>query len=161
MKDREERQTHRARPSVWLDVRTESCPIFPKSCPKSKHSSLESSIFQNSPKSCQTLGLLLYEKLSPRPFKNSQIWSHCWLGKKRQTDWGESDHKKTFQPDHSKIEQFIKRKKRLPIGGGGQLEAEKLTEYYFFLKMGHSRPLFLYFRLFNTQLTVNKCSIYI
>ena len=25
--------------------------------------------------------------------------------------------------------------------------------------MGHSRPLFLYFRLFNTQLTVNKCSI--
>ena len=29
------------------------------------------------------------------------------------------------------------------------------------LKMGHSRPLFLYFRLFKTQLTVNKCSIYI
>ena len=25
--------------------------------------------------------------------------------------------------------------------------------------MGHSRPLFLYFRLYNTQLTVNKCSI--
>ena len=30
----------------------------------------------------------------------------------------------------------------------------------FFKKMGHSWPLFLYFRLFNTQLTVNKCSIY-
>ena len=28
-----------------------------------------------------------------------------------------------------------------------------------FLKMGHTRPLFLYFRLFNLQLTVNKCSI--
>ena len=28
------------------------------------------------------------------------------------------------------------------------------------LKMGHSRPLFIYFRLFNTQLTVNKSSIY-
>ena len=28
-----------------------------------------------------------------------------------------------------------------------------------FFNMGHSRPLFLYFRLFNTQLTVNKCSI--
>ena len=27
--------------------------------------------------------------------------------------------------------------------------------------MGHSRPLFLYFRLFNTQLTVYKCSILI
>ena len=27
--------------------------------------------------------------------------------------------------------------------------------------MGHSRTLFLYFRLFNTQLTVNKWSIYI
>ena len=27
----------------------------------------------------------------------------------------------------------------------------------FFLKNGHSRPLFFYFRLFNTQLTVNKC----
>ena len=25
--------------------------------------------------------------------------------------------------------------------------------------MGHSRALFLYFRLFNTQLTVDKCSI--
>ena len=29
----------------------------------------------------------------------------------------------------------------------------------FFKKMGHSWPLFLYFRLFNTQLTVNKCLI--
>ena len=29
----------------------------------------------------------------------------------------------------------------------------------FCLKMGHSRPLFLYFRLFYKQLTVNKCSI--
>ena len=28
-----------------------------------------------------------------------------------------------------------------------------------FSKMGHSRPLFLNFRLFNTQLIVNKCSI--
>ena len=28
-----------------------------------------------------------------------------------------------------------------------------------FLKMGHPRPLFLYFRLFKTQLVVNKCSI--
>ena len=28
-----------------------------------------------------------------------------------------------------------------------------------FFKMGHSRPLFLYFRLFYKQLTVNKCSI--
>ena len=33
--------------------------------------------------------------------------------------------------------------------------------YCFFFKMGHSRPLFLYFRHFNAQLTVNKCSIYI
>ena len=31
----------------------------------------------------------------------------------------------------------------------------------FLKKMGHSRPLFLYFRLFNTQLTVYKCSILI
>ena len=29
----------------------------------------------------------------------------------------------------------------------------------FFSEMGHSRSLFLYFCLFNTQLTVNKCSI--
>ena len=29
------------------------------------------------------------------------------------------------------------------------------------VKMGHSRPLFLYFRLFNSQLTVYKCSILI
>ena len=33
------------------------------------------------------------------------------------------------------------------------------TPSSFFQKVGHSRPLFLYFRLFNTQLTVNKCSI--
>ena len=31
--------------------------------------------------------------------------------------------------------------------------------YLFLTKMGHSRPLLLYFRLFITQLTVNKCSI--
>ena len=31
--------------------------------------------------------------------------------------------------------------------------------YRTFFKMGHSRPLFLYFRLFYKQLTVNKCSI--
>ena len=31
---------------------------------------------------------------------------------------------------------------------------------FLFLKNGHSRPLFLYFCIFNTQLTVNKCSIY-
>ena len=31
--------------------------------------------------------------------------------------------------------------------------------HHIFLKMSHSRPLFLYFRLFNAQLTVNKCSI--
>ena len=30
---------------------------------------------------------------------------------------------------------------------------------HLFLKMGHSRPLFLYFCLFYKQLTVNKCSI--
>ena len=30
---------------------------------------------------------------------------------------------------------------------------------FFFWKMGHPRPLFLYFSLFNTWLTVNKCSI--
>ena len=32
-------------------------------------------------------------------------------------------------------------------------------KFFFFLKMGHSRPLFFYFRLFYKQLTVNKCSI--
>ena len=31
--------------------------------------------------------------------------------------------------------------------------------YVLFLKIGHSRPLFLYFCLFYKQLTVNKCSI--
>ena len=30
---------------------------------------------------------------------------------------------------------------------------------WLFLKMGHSRPLFFYFRLFYKQLTVNKCSL--
>ena len=39
------------------------------------------------------------------------------------------------------------------------LNQYKIIFYWFFKKMGHSRPLFLYFRLFNTQLTVNKCSI--
>ena len=35
----------------------------------------------------------------------------------------------------------------------------KTNTMFFLKKMGHSRPLFLYFRLFNTQLTVHKCSI--
>ena len=32
-------------------------------------------------------------------------------------------------------------------------------QWQFVIKMGHSRPLFLYFRLFYKQLTVHKCSI--
>ena len=32
---------------------------------------------------------------------------------------------------------------------------------FFLKKMGHSWPIFLYFHLFSTQLTVNKCSIYV
>ena len=39
------------------------------------------------------------------------------------------------------------------------LSERKIVHLFFLKKMGHPRPLFLYFRLFNTQLTVNKCSI--
>ena len=35
----------------------------------------------------------------------------------------------------------------------------KALNYLFFCKKGHSRPLFLYFRLFYNQLTANKRSI--
>ena len=45
-----------------------------------------------------------------------------------------------------------------------QPDWKDLINYWCFcssLKMGHSRPLFLYFHLFNPQLTGNKCSIYI
>ena len=42
-----------------------------------------------------------------------------------------------------------------------KLKLGRNNSNFFVKKMGNPRPLFLYFRLFNTQLTVNKCSIYI
>ena len=46
--------------------------------------------------------------------------------------------------------------KRLNIAKQFLIKIHRVKYLYFFLKMGHSRPLFLYFRLFNTQLTVYK-----
>ena len=52
--------------------------IKSKNCPKNNHSRfyLKSVIFQNSPQS-GSFGLHKREKLSPRSFKSSPIWSHC------------------------------------------------------------------------------------
>ena len=44
---------------------------------------------------------------------------------------------------------------RIPL-----LRSSQSSILFFYKKMGHSRPVFLYFHLFNTQLTENKCSIY-
>ena len=55
----------------------------------------------------------------------------------------------------------------IPLDGSFKIKYLKFCviyrnlELFIFKKMDHSRPLFLYFRLFNTQLTVNKCSIQI
>ena len=38
---------------------------------------LESYVFQNSSKNNHIFGILLYENLLPRTFKNRPIWSHC------------------------------------------------------------------------------------
>ena len=48
--------------------------------------------------------------------------------------------------------------KKAGIFGGG-IVGGRVRFFVFLKKMGHSRPLFLYFRLFNAQLTVYKCSI--
>ena len=40
-----------------------------------------------------------------------------------------------------------------------KIEQSNSSSSHIFKKMGHSRRLILYFRLFNTPLTVNKCSI--
>ena len=66
------------------------------------------------------------------------------------------------------IHMYMQRTYMMPIGAqfvgtnGSDLPSKVLHSRATkcFLKMGHSRPLFLYFCLFNTQLTVNKCSIY-
>ena len=39
----------------------------------------ESEGFQNSPKSCQSFGLLLLEILLSKTFKNRPIWPHCTI----------------------------------------------------------------------------------
>ena len=59
---------------VWPNVRIKNCPIFPKSCPKCRHSSLTYKVhFTKKPK---TLPNIWKEKLSPCNYKNSPIWSH-------------------------------------------------------------------------------------
>ena len=40
---------------------------------------------------------------------------------------------------------------------GASDRAGTCSQYFFLKKVGHPRPLFLYFRLFNTHLTVNIC----
>ena len=64
--------------------------------------------------------------------------------------------KERLQSDRvSLFEKFLKIN-FLPIYSG---TFQLIWHRHSFLKMGHSRPLFLYFRLFYKQLTVNKCSI--
>ena len=53
--------------TVRPDVGEKSSPNFPKVANAVSH---KSEVFQNSPKSCQSFGLLLLEILMPRTFKN-------------------------------------------------------------------------------------------
>ena len=63
--------------SVWPEEGMKSSQIFPKSRPKSSHIRLYSD--SNTSQMAQKIfGILLQENSSPRPFKNSPIWSH-WL----------------------------------------------------------------------------------
>ena len=72
--------------TVWPDVGVKSRAIFSKSCTKCSpmQFSHESEVFQNSPKSCQSFGLLLVEILLPRTLKNDpfchteSIFTEIW-----------------------------------------------------------------------------------
>ena len=66
---------------VWPDVSVDCSPNYSLGCPKSSHSSFHMNIdvFQNSPKSYNTFGLVLKENLYPWTFKNRPIWSRCRL----------------------------------------------------------------------------------
>ena len=62
-----------------------------------------------------------------------------------------------IKSDKSNLQRIFNHYQDMTNTSGLNLNADK-TEVIF-LKMGQTWPLFLYFRLFNTQLTVNKCSI--
>ena len=64
--------------------------------------------------------------------------SKIWTKKQHRTQTHKKDLRFCAKNDGPKFQLFIQ---------------------FFFKKMGHSRPFFLYFRLFYKQLTVNKCSI--
>ena len=64
---------------VWADGKIRRSAIVPEIAQKVATTVFnKSDHFQNCQKVAQIFWLLLYENLSPRPFKNSPIWSH-WL----------------------------------------------------------------------------------
>ena len=65
---------------MWPDVGIKSGQVFPKTCPKSSHSSFyfKCDPFRNSSESILIHGRILHKNLSPRTFKTRPIWSH-WV----------------------------------------------------------------------------------
>ena len=54
-------------------------------------------MFFNEPKSVQEFGLLLWENLPPRTFKNRPIWSHWYLGTNRHQKFTSNESKRGFR----------------------------------------------------------------
>ena len=75
--------------AVWPDVGIDGCPIFsPKVAQKQRQKVLLECPFQICTNVWQIFGLLLYQNLSPRTFKNRPIWSH-WNCRTHPDQWGQ------------------------------------------------------------------------
>ena len=96
----------------------------------------------------------LIEILPPRTFKNRPIWSHCCPP--TTTTCILSLHLFIMLSSQRRRRKNFTLQKLLFLAS---ILHPLLVLLSCFLKMGHSRPLILYFRLFNTQLTITKCSI--
>ena len=67
--------------TIWGETSQKQCDQMFELTVAQNLGTVQSYIFQHSPKSCQIFGLLLSENMSLRTFKNRPIWSH-WVSQK-------------------------------------------------------------------------------
>ena len=111
---------------------------------------LKSGVFQNKPNNSPNVWATFKEHLLPRTLKNCPIWSHWW------------------QPGNVSVTEIYRLSVPCPVCCPSRWKffpAFNWTAstfcfyYYYFLNMGQSRPLFVYFHSFLIPITISIIQI--
>ena len=127
-----------------------SSPTFTKSFPKSIQHFYWRSFFQIGPKSNKIFGLLLNEDLSQKPFMKSPIRSHCRRHLNKCPKSPLRSHCRRHVNKCTKKWRRHQKNEKIAFDrfrNRGKMVESKFNEFTFFIKMGHPRLFFTYFRL--------------